>query len=86
MWQLKYTKQANKDAERLKKSNLKEITQGLLNTITNNPFCHNPPYEKLNGNLNGYYSRRINVKHRLVYKVNKANKIVIVIRMWTHYE
>jgi Txe/YoeB family toxin of toxin-antitoxin system len=86
MWHIKYTKQADKDALKLKAANLKEITQELLTIITNNPYCAQPPYEKLRGDLQGYYSRRINVKHRLVYKVDKDIHIITIIRMWTHYE
>lgn len=86
MWKLKYTKQADKDALRLKSANLKEKTQSLLDLISENPFCNPPYYEKLTGDLEGVYSRRINVQHRLVYTVDKKNKIITVIRMWTHYE
>lgn len=78
------TKQAVKDAEKIKSAGLKERVVQLFNIIRENPF--EPPYEKVLGDLSGYYSRRINIQHRLVYIVLEEEKIVKVIRMWTHYE
>jgi toxin YoeB len=86
MWKIKYTKQAAKDSIQLGQSNLKKKAEKLLAVITDNPYCQDPPYEKLSGDLKGAYSRRINVQHRLVYTVDKKNKIIMVVRMWTHYE
>lgn len=86
MWRLIYTKQAQKDAKKLNASNLKNQAQKLLNIIKENPFQNPPPYEKLVGDLTGAYSRRINIQHRLVYEVIEAEKIIKIIRMWTHYE
>lgn len=81
-----YTKEAAKDAKKIAAvSGLKEKTQALLDILRRNPFQVPPPYEKLIGDLKGAYSRRINIKHRLVYQVLLAQKIVKVLRMWTHY-
>lgn len=85
-WTLVYTKQAQKDAKKLAASGLKAKTQELLDVLEENPFKNPPPYEKLVGDLAGAYSRRINIQHRLVYQVLKEERIVKIIRMWTHYE
>ena len=85
-WTLVYTKQAQKDAKKLTASGLKPNAEQLLEILTENPFLHPPPYEKLVGDLTGAYSRRINIKHRLVYQVLEDIRTVKVLRMWTHYE
>jgi Txe/YoeB family toxin of toxin-antitoxin system len=85
-WEVVFTNQARKDAKKIAASNLRKKVEPLLEVLKNNPFSENPPYEKLVGDLEGAYSRRINIQHRLVYQVIKAKKIVKVIRMWTHYE
>ncbi len=85
-WQIVYTKQAQRDAKKLKSVGLKEKTQELLSILEKNPFQNPPPYEKLIGDLLGAYSRRINIQHRLVYQVLEDIKTVKVIRMWTYYE
>lgn len=85
-WQLLYTKQAKKDAKKLASSNLKDKAEELLAILAENPFQNPPTYEKLVGDLEGAYSRRINVQHRLVYEIIESEKIVKVIRMWTHYQ
>ena len=85
-WNLVYTKQAQKDGKKLAASNLKDKAQSLLDIIQINPFQNPPPYEKLVGDLEGAYSRRINVQHRLVYEVIESENTVKVLRMWTHYE
>lgn len=85
-WRLVYTKQAQKDAKKLAAAGLKRKAEGLLKILTENPFQIPPPYEKLIGDLSGSYSRRINIQHRLVYQVYEKEKIVKVLRMWTHYE
>jgi len=86
-WKLVYTKTAQKDAKKLSSAGLKNKAQFLLDILKENPFQNPPPYEKLVGDLNGAYSRRINIQHRLVYEV-LANKVktVKIIRMWSHYE
>lgn len=86
MWQLYFTKQAEKDAKKLATTGLKEKAQELLGIIQNNPYQIPPPYEKLVGDLSGAYSRRINIRHRLVYQVLETQQVVKVLRMWTHYE
>jgi toxin YoeB len=85
-WNLVYTKQAQKDAKKLASSNLQDKAQALLDIIQTNPFQNPPPYEKLVGDLEGAYSRRINIQHRLVYEVVKSENTVKILRMWTHYE
>ncbi|MFM2313989.1 MAG: hypothetical protein RLZZ04_3265 [Cyanobacteriota bacterium] len=84
-WQLKFTKQAQKDAKKIAASGLKLKTQQLLSILKQNPFLNPPSYEKLQGDLQGAYSRRINVQHRLVYEVIDSEKTVKIIRMWSHY-
>ena len=83
-YKLVYTKQAKKDARKAASSGLKSKIEDLLEIIEENPFEEYPPYEKLVGNLEGAYSRRINFQHRLVYQVYEKEKVVKVIRMWTH--
>jgi Txe/YoeB family toxin of toxin-antitoxin system len=85
-WALVYTKDAQKDAKKLKAAGLREKAEALLAILEKSPFQNPPPYEKLVGDLLGAYSRRINIHHRLVYQVLKSERIVKVIRMWTHYE
>jgi len=85
-WKLVYTKQAKKDAKKIATSGLKDKAEEILALIHKNPFRKPPPYEKLVGDLAGAYSRRINIQHRLVYQVYEKEKIVKVIRMWTHYK
>ncbi len=85
-WTILYTKQAQKDAKKIASSNLKPQAKRLIDIIAVNPFQNPPPYEKLVGDLAGAYSRRINIQHRLVYQVYEAERVVKVLRMWTHYE
>ncbi len=84
MWQLYYTKQAQKDARKLTSSGLKNKAQEVLAIIETDPYQNPPPYEKLVGDLTGAYSRRINIQHRLVYQV--LEKEIKVLRLWSHYE
>lgn len=85
-WEIVYTKQAQKDAKRLASAGLKTKALKLLEILKENPYQKPPPYEKLVGDLVGAYSRRINIQHRLVYQIDVKEKIVKVIRLWTHYE
>jgi toxin YoeB len=85
-WAIVFTKQAQKDAQKIAASNLKTQTQRLLDILAINPFHTPPPYEKLVGDLSGALSRRVNIQHRLVYQVYSEERTVKVIRMWTHYE
>lgn len=86
IWQLIYTKTAQKDAQKLATAGLKEKALILLGILGENPFQNPPPYEKLVGDLAGAYSRRINIQHRLVYQVLEEQHVVKVLRMWSHYE
>lgn len=85
-WRLVFTPQAAKDAKKLKRSGLKPKAEALLDILQQDPFQSPPPFEKLKGDLAGTYSRRINIHHRLVYQILERERIVKVIRMWTHYE
>ena len=86
MWQIYYTKQAKKDAKKLASAGLKAKAKALLDAIEINPYQNPPPYEKLVGDLDGAYSRRINIQHRLVYQILESEKTIKVLRLWTHYE
>jgi len=86
MWRIVFTKQAQKDAKKITDSGLRPKAEKLLDIIRENPYQTPPPFEKLLGDLSGAYSRRINIQHRLVYEVLTDEKMVKVIRMWTHYE
>jgi toxin YoeB len=86
MYRLLFTSQAQRDAKKLSRSGLRPKAEALLKIVAEDPFQTPPPYEKLVGDLTGAYSRRINIQHRLVYQVLEKEKIVKVIRMWTHYE
>lgn len=85
-WRVVFTKQAQKDAKKLNASNLRPKAEALLVLLREDPFRTPPSFEKLIGDLSGAYSRRINVHHRLVYQVLEDERIVKVLRMWTHYE
>ncbi len=86
MWEIYYTKQSKKDAKKLASAGLKSKAKELLTIIQANPYKNPPPYEKLVGDLEGAYSRRINIQHRLVYQVLEDEKAIKVLRLWTHYE
>ena len=85
-WQVLFTKQAQKDARKIAAAGLREKAEVLLTILGENPLRNPPSYEKLVGDLEGAYSRRINIQHRLVYQILKKERIVKIIRMWTHYE
>ena len=85
-WKVVYTKQAQKDAKRIASSGLRPKVERLINIIVENSLQTPPPFEKLVGDLSGAYSRRINIHHRLIYEIIEEDKVVKVIRMWTHYE
>jgi len=84
-WQVLFTKQARKDAKKIAAAGLRPKAEALLEVLADNPLRNPPPDEKLVGDLDGAYSRRINIQHRLVYQILRKEKIVKVIRMWTHY-
>lgn len=85
-YELVYTRQARKDAKKLKGSPLAGKARELLELIREDPFADHPPYEALVGDLHGAYSRRINILHRLLYQVYEEEQIVKILRLWTHYE
>ena len=86
MWRVVFTKQAQKDAQKLASAGLRSQAEQLLDILRENPYKTPPTFEKLLGDLSGAYSRRINIQHRLVYQILDNEKVVKVIRMWTHYE
>jgi len=85
-WKVVFTKQAQKDAKKLVAAGLEPKAEELIELLRTNPTQTPPPFEKLVGDLSGAYSRRINIQHRLVYEILEEERIVKVIRMWTHYE
>lgn len=85
-WQVVFAKHALKDAKKVAAAGLRDKAQELLEVLAQDPFQNPPPFEKLVGDLEGAYSRRINIQHRLVYEVFKKERTVRVLRMWTHYE
>ena len=85
-WKLVYSKTAQKDALKLSQSGLRNKALKILDILKTDPFQNPPSFEKLVGDLKGAYSRRINIQHRIIYQVLKKEKIVKIIRMWTHYE
>jgi Txe/YoeB family toxin of toxin-antitoxin system len=86
MWRVVFTKRALKDAKKLSAAGLRSKAEKLLDILRENPYQTPPHFEKLLGDLSGAYSRRINIQHRLVYQIIADEKVVKVIRMWTHYE
>ncbi len=86
IWKIVYTRQARKDAKKISASGLRPQTERLLEILEENPYQDPPPFKKLVGDLEGAYSRRINIQQRLVYEILDEIKTVKVIRMWTHYE
>jgi Txe/YoeB family toxin of toxin-antitoxin system len=85
-WSLVYAKQAQKDAKKLSGAGLRSRAEELLKILAKNSYQNPPPFEKLVGDLQGAYSRRINIQHRLVYEIFPEERTVRVLRMWTHYE
>jgi Txe/YoeB family toxin of toxin-antitoxin system len=84
-WKFVFTKTAQKDAKKIQRAGLKPKVEELLSVIKENPFRNPPSYEKLVGDLSGAYSRRISIQRRLIYQILTEEKVVKVIRMWTHY-
>lgn len=85
-WTVVFVSQAQKDAKKLSAAGLRAKAEVLLAILAQDPFRNPPPYEKLIGDLDGAYSRRINIQHRLVYQVLKRERVVKVLRLWSHYE
>lgn len=86
MYDVRLTKKQIKLIKSLKNNNLEDKIKDLLYILRENPYQNPPPYEKLTNNLKGKYSRRINIKHRLVYEILEEDKIVNILSIWTHYE
>ena len=86
MYKIYFTKQAMKDRTLIARAGLERRAKALLDVLVKNPFQAPPPYEKLVGDLSGYYSRRISLQHRLVYSVDQEHQTVKILRLWTHYE
>ena len=86
MWRLLFTKQARKDAKKAESAGLKEKIELLLEVLKADPCKTPPPFERLTGDLEGAYSRRINIQHRMVYQILERENAVKVLRLWTHYE
>ncbi|HEY9701822.1 MAG TPA: Txe/YoeB family addiction module toxin [Allocoleopsis sp.] len=86
MWEIALTKRALKDAKKISNSGLKSQVEKLIEILKINPYQNPPSYEKLTGDLEGMYSRRINIQHRLVYEVDNDKKRVKILMMWSHYE
>jgi toxin YoeB len=85
-WKIVYTRQAQRDARKISAAGLRPKSEKLLEILFKNPYQTPPAFEKLMGDLCGAYSRRVNIQHRLVYQILDEERIVKVIRMWTHYE
>lgn len=83
-WKIEFSRAALKDAKKLQSANLASKVKNLIEILKSDPYS--PPYEKLSGNLKGYYSRRINIKHRLVYSIDDETKLIRVVSVWSHYE
>ena len=83
VWTIQFSRNALKTAKKLRSANLTSNVNQLIEILKQNPY--QPPYEKLSGNLQGYYSRRINIKHRLVYSIDEENQIIKVVSVWSHY-
>ncbi len=83
VWTIKFSRNALKDAKKLCSANLASNVKKLVEILKQNPY--QPPYEKLSGSLQGYYSRSINIKHRLVYSIDEDNKTIKVVSVWSHY-
>jgi len=85
-WKVVFTKQAQKDAQKLAATGLKLKAEQLLELLQSDSWQSPPAFEKLIGDLAGAYSRRINIQHRLIYEVLEEERVVKILRMWTHYE
>lgn len=83
-WEIVLSRQAAKDAKKIAGAGLKPKAQKLLKILQNDPY--EPPYEKLVSDMRGFYSRRINIQHRLVYQILEEQSVVKILRMWSHYD
>lgn len=85
-WAVEFTRQAVKDLELIKRNGLQGSVRKLIDMVKENPYQNPPPFEKLVGDLAGAYSRRINIKHRMVYMIDEPRHTVRIMRLWSHYE
>lgn len=85
-WHLEFHRRAQRDAKLVQRSGLKGTVEELLALLERDPFESPPPFEKLTGNMSGAFSRRLNIQHRLVYEVLPDERIVRILRMWSHYD
>jgi toxin YoeB len=86
MWRVVFTKQAQSDAKKLSAACLRPKAEKLVEILRENPYQAPPSFEKLLGDLSGAFSRRINIQYRLVYQILDRERVVKVIKIWTHYE
>lgn len=86
VWKLSFNKKTVTHVKNLKQAGLSEKAKKILNNIKEDPFSPMHGFEKLVGDLKGFYSKRINIKHRIVYKIDQKAFIVYICAMWTHYE
>ncbi len=84
-WRLLFSKRATQDAKKIRSSNLKPKVEEILDLLEKDPLVNQPPFKKLIGDFDGYYSRRINIQHRIVYSINSKDHEVYILSMWTHY-
>lgn len=74
-----------RDAKKIHSANLQKQTDKVLDILETDPYQNPPPFEKLMGNLNGCCSRRVNIQHRVVYKIEPEDHTVRILRMFSHY-
>ena len=86
MYKIIFSHQADKDKKKIKSAGLEQKTKKILNIITQNPYDNSYSFEKLKGDLDNYFSRRISLQNRLVYSVDEDKKEIFVVRMWSHYD
>ena len=86
MYKIVYTKTATRDIPKLRAAHLDAKAKALIDVVRENPYQTPPSYEKLVGDLQGLFSRRINIQHRLVYQVLEEEKTIKIVSLWTHYE
>ena len=86
MYTIEYHRKAVKEIKLIKENKLDKKVKKLIELLKENPFKNPPPYEKLVGDLDGFYSRRINIQHRLIYMVDEQENKIRIISMWSHYE
>ncbi len=84
-WAVALKKTAQKDAVKIRQAGLTGKVDAMLDQLERDPFYLPPPFEKLVADLTGLFSRRITIKHRLVYEVDSERRQVTIYRMFSHY-